>query len=144
MRNGFTLLSAIFLMVLIAILMMLAFSLSSQTTKQTSDLYLREQAQLLAKSSTELALLAISGHDNSKDCIEQINLQYPHGGTVFDINMSLFYFGNNLPCSPNRILDNAVATAESNGTVLIDTIVTYRDIDTNETVRYHRRTIQKP
>ncbi|WP_457594158.1 type II secretion system protein [Hydrogenimonas sp.] len=144
MRRGFTLLSAIFLMVLVATLMVLSFSLSTQTAKQTGDIYLREQGQLLARSATEFALLAISGHDNSINCIEQINMQYPQGAPVFDINLSLYYIGNGLPCSANHLLANAIATDESNGSVLIDTIVSYTDPGTNEQVKFHRRTIQKP
>lgn len=144
MRRGFTLLSAIFLMVLVATLMMLAYSLSSQTKKQTADIYMQEQAQLLARSATEFALLAISGHDNTADCIEQIDLQYPQGSPVYEINMTLYYIGNGLPCNTGHILDNAIATAESNGTVLIDTAISYTDPATNERVKFHRRTIQKP
>ncbi len=139
MRPAFTLLSAIFLMVLVAVLMTLSFSLSSQTVKQTADLYLREQAQLLAKSSTELAILAISGHDNSVNCINEMNLTQGS----FEINMNLYYIGNALPAGCNTF-NNNIATRESNGTVIIDTIVTYEEQDTNQTVRYHRRTIQKP
>ena len=144
MRRGFTLLSAIFLMVLVATLMVLSFSLSTQTAKQTGDIYLQEQGQLLARSATEFALLAISGHNNSNDCIENINLNYPEGAPVFDINMTLYYIGNGLPCNNDHLLANNIETAESNGTVLIDTIVSYTDPGTNETVRYFRRTIQKP
>ncbi len=144
MRRGFTLLSAIFLMVLVATLMVLAYSLSSQTKKQTGDIYMQEQAQLLARSATEFALLAISGHDNHADCIEQINLQYPQGSPIYDINMTLYYIGNGLPCDGNHTLANNIATAESNGTVLIDTFISYTDTSTNERVRFHRRTIQKP
>ncbi len=139
MRPAFTLLSAIFLMVLVAVLMMLTLSLSSQTSKQTSDLYLQEQAQLLAKSSTEFALLAISAHDNSVDCVNSMSLNYEQ----FDIYMKMYYLGNGLPNACDT-LDNLIGTAESNGTVIVDTTVTYQDQETNETVRYHRRTIQKP
>ncbi|BDY13501.1 type IV pilus modification PilV family protein [Hydrogenimonas cancrithermarum] len=144
MRRGFTLLSAIFLMLLVATLMVLAFSLSSQTKRQTGDIYMQEQAQLLARSATEFALLAISGHDNRIDCIERINLRYPQGAPIYDINMSLHYIGNGLPCNPSHLLANDIATAESNGTVLIDTFVSYTDPENNETIRFHRRTIQKP
>ncbi len=143
MRPAFTLISAIFLMVLIAVLMALSFSLSSQTTKQTGDLYLQEQGQLLAKSATEFALLAISGHENNVSCIEQINLQYPQGAPMFDINMTLYYFGNGLPATCNTLSDS-ITTPESNGTVMIDTFVSYTNPENNETVRFHRRTIQKP
>jgi len=144
MRSGFALLSAIFLMLLIGILMALSFSLSSQTTKQTGQLYLQEQGQLLAKSATEFALLAISGHDNTADCVEQINLRYPQGAPMYDINMTLYYIGSGLPCNANHLLANDILTDESNGTVMIDTFVSYRDPETNETIRFHRRTLQKP
>ncbi|WP_353661168.1 type II secretion system protein [Hydrogenimonas sp. SS33] len=144
MRHGFTLLSAIFLMVLIATLMVLAFSLSAQTKKQTGDIYMQEQAYLLGRSATEFALLAISGHDNNDSCLEQINMQFPDGEPLFDVNMTLYYVGNGLKCNAGHLLANNIATDESNGTVLIDTIVSYTDPATDEQVRFHRRTIQKP
>ena len=143
MRRGFTLLSAIFLMVLVATLMVLAFSLSAQTKKQTGDIYMREQAYLLGRSATEFALLAISGHDNDVDCINDIDMEFPEEDPVYDINLTLYYLGRGLPAGC-RTLDNAVATDESNGTVMIDTIVSYTDPATGEEVRFHRRTIQKP
>ena len=63
---------------------------------------------------------------------------------MFDINMTLYYIGNGLPCDANHTLANDIATAESNGTVMIDTFVSYTNPENNETVRFHRRTIQKP
>ena len=130
-------------MLLIGILMALSFSLSSQTTKQTGQLYLQEQGQLLAKSATEFALLAISGHNNNLNCINRIDLRYPQNAPIYDINMTLYYIGNGLPAGCNT-LTNSIATAESNGTVMIDTFVSYIDPETNETIRFHRRTLQKP
>lgn len=144
MRSAFTLITAIFLMVLVATLMALALSLSTQSVRQTGNLYLQEQAQLLAKGATEIAMLAVSGHDNSADCIETINMRFPEGNPLFDINLSLYYIGTNLPCHANHILANNIASAESNGTVLIDTFVRYREPDSNESITYHRRTLQKP
>lgn len=63
--------------------------------KQTSDLYLREQAELFnGQSATEYALLAISGHaiNTTNGCLNTINTTYPTDGTdkLFDINISLF------------------------------------------------------
>jgi len=144
MRRGFTLLSAIFLMLLVATLMVLAFSLAAQTKKQTGDIYMQEQAQILGRSATEFALLAISGHENNASCIEQINLQFPQNAPIYDVNMTLFYLGRNLVCNGGHLLANNVVTDESNGTVMIDTIVSYTDPATGEEVRFHRRTIQKP
>ncbi len=119
--------------------MALMISLTSTTAKQTSDIYVSEQTKLLAKSATELALLAISGHNNSANCIENINFTYD---TNYDVNMSLYYIGNSLPCNASHLLANAISTPESNGTVIIDTYVTFNG--SSEPIRYHRRTIQKP
>lgn len=126
-------------MITIATLMALMISLTSTTSKQTGDIYVSEQTKLLAKSATELALLAISGHNNNASCIENINFTYQ---TNYDVNMSLYYIGNSLPCNPSHLLANNIATPESNGTVIIDTYVTFKG--SSEPIRYHRRTIQKP
>ena len=60
MRKGFSLITAIIFIVLVATIAALALSFSTFSTKQTSDLFLREQAELLVQSGTEYALLAIS------------------------------------------------------------------------------------
>ncbi|WP_052433627.1 hypothetical protein [Sulfurospirillum arsenophilum] len=149
MRKGFSLITAIIFMVLIASIAALSLSFSGLSTKQTTDLYLREQAELLVQSGTEFALLAISGHDinATNNCLNAINIQYPQIGTgaLFDINVTLNYMGRGLPAGCNT-LSNTVATADSNITVIIDTIVqttTANNIST-EPIRLHRRTIQKP
>lgn len=139
MRRGFSMITAIIFMILVATLGALALSLSSITLKQTSDLYLREQAEILVQSATEYALLAISGHNFSTNCLNAINAQY----APFDINISLYYLGNGLPVGCQRITSSNIDTNESNLTVIIDTVVTSNGVST-EPIRIHRRTIQKP
>lgn len=147
MRKGFSLITAIVFMILVATLGALALSLSNLSTKQTSDLYLREQAELLAQSATEYALLAISGHDFTANCLNTINSTYTQDGatTLFDINISLYYLGNGLPANCSTLTNNLnnIDTNDSNRTVIIDTFVTDRNLST-EHIRIHRRTIQKP
>ena len=155
MRKGFSLITAIIFMVLIATLSALALSFSSLNVKQTSDTYLREQAELLLQSSTEYALLAISAHEinAANGCLNTINAQYPKSGNdaIFDINISIYYLGIGLPLTSaakpcQKFSDNDISTTDSNVTVIIDTIVstnTDNNIST-EPIRLHRRTIQKP
>lgn len=141
MRKGFSLLTAILFLVLVATISVLALSLSTQSAKQTSDIFLKTQAELLAKSSTEYALLAMSGHDYVNDgCLNDINARY---NSMFDINITINYIGNGLPAGCN-ILDNNLTTNDSNRTVIIDTVVTSKSDITTEPIRIHRRTIQKP
>lgn len=140
MRKGFSLITAIIFIVLVATLGALALSLSTKTAKQTGDIYLREQAELLAQSATELALLAISSHDiNATSCINQVNIPYPN----FDINISVSYLGSGFPASCNT-LSNTLQTADANRTVILDTVVTSSAGVATEPIRFHRRTLQKP
>ncbi|BAF70462.1 hypothetical protein [Nitratiruptor sp. SB155-2] len=144
MRKAISLLTAIIFMLLIAVLMGLAISLLGTTTAKVANRYLYEQAQLLARSGTEYAILAIQGHEinSSTGCLNQINLNY---NDTFDINITLHYIGKGLPTANCNILDNSVAFDESNASVLVDTIVQLKDPKLNNGVpiRYVKRTLQK-
>lgn len=150
MRRGFSLLTAIVFLVLIATISALSISLSTQSVKQTSDVILKSQAELLLRSGTEYAMLAMSAFDyNSTHCLNNINMTY---NNMFDINVSISYIGNGLPTGANgctNILSNNLDTNESNRTVIIDTVVSTKqslsdDGTIPEQIRMHRRSIQKP
>ncbi len=140
MRKGFSLLTAIIFLVMIATISAISISFSTQTVKQTTDIYLKNQAELLIRSATEFALLAMSGHNYSNSCLNDINMTYSN---QFDINVSIMYIGKGLP-SGCQTLDNNISTADSNRTVIIDTFVSTKADITTEPIRLHRRTIQKP
>ncbi len=148
LRDGFSVISAILIMVLISTILVMSLSLSSKSVKQTTDVYLKAQAEILARSATEYALLAISGHEinATNGCIDNILINY--NGT-HDANISIMYIGNGLPVSTATppewtILANNIATEESDVTVIIDTVITVAEDVTDEPIRIHRRTIQKP
>lgn len=149
-RSGFTIILAIWILVAMTSIMALMLSFSSQTLSQTTSIYVKEQAQLLSKSATEYALLAISAHDRNTtgNCINSINSTYsPNNVTQFDINSSIKYIGmGNLAGLCDHLIGaQNINTAESNGTIIIDTYVTARNKSTTDPIiRYHRRTLQKP
>jgi len=60
-KKAFSMITAIFLILIMASLLALVSSLSGKVTKQTTNFYRKEQAALLAKSYTEFAILAIQG-----------------------------------------------------------------------------------
>jgi hypothetical protein len=133
----------IMFIVLVATIGALALSFSTQTNKQTLSAYLKAQAELLSYSGTEYALLALSGHaiNAANGCINHI--QVDEDG--FTIYITLQYIGKDLP-SGCEMLDGAnnITTADSNITVLMDTVVVYPASENNERIRIHRRTLQKP
>ncbi|MDR0580442.1 MAG: type II secretion system protein [Campylobacteraceae bacterium] len=143
MRKAFGLITAIMFIVLVATIGALALSFSTQANKQTSDIYLKTQAELLSYSATEYALFAISAHNinDNNNCINSIRVN--EGRFIIDITLQ--YIGDNFPANC-KMLDGAnnIKTANSNATVLMDTIVSYPATEFNEPIRIHRRTLQKP
>jgi hypothetical protein len=147
MRRGFGLITAIMFIVLVATIGALALSFSSQTSKLSTDTYLKVQAELLSYSVTEYALLAISAHDRAatNDCVNRISGRDSTG--VFGYTVKIRYMGVNLPAGCNILAGvigfvSGIKTPESDVTVLIDTVV--RSNSNTEPIRIHRRTLQKP
>ncbi len=143
-RRGFGLITAIVIMMTVAVLMSLMIGLSSSTVKQTSNLFIKEQARLYLRSATEFALLAISGHDNSASCVEDVNISFDNSS--YNASVDIWYMGNGIPTSCNKILDNTLQTDDSNYTVIMDVMVEANQtkLGLTEPIRLHRRTLQKP
>ncbi len=148
MRRGFGLLTAIIIVVTVSFLMLAMTKLTTSSVKTTSDIYLKAQAELLLKSATEYAMLAISGHDNSQSCVEHINITYPNQDKpTHEMNLTIYYiYAGVAPNNCNSVLEDNISTRESNLTVIIDTVVSVDKNNTGATedIVLTRRTIQKP
>jgi hypothetical protein len=148
-RSGFAMIMAIFIILVIGTLMSLMISMSAQSQKRTVNLYLNEQAALLAKSATEYAMLAVSGYErnSTSGCINHLSITYPSSSTpIFDIDVKMEYIGfGSLPGCDIYNSIGTINTPDSNGTILMDVTVTSNEANLNigETIRYHRRTLQK-
>ena len=185
MRKAFSMITAIFVMIIMATVAMLVFSMSGKMIKGTTIQYRTEQAALLARSYTELAVMAVINHDRHPagaiaSCVEHINGvvnsitpgQAPAAGTNstngggYDVNTTIYYLGNNLPCTPNMKLNDSTNAARSSTTItsnpyhstasptddiaaiLVDVQVRYKDPNADDPsktpwITYHRRTLQK-
>jgi len=148
--SGFAMIMAIFFMIVISTLLTYMLSTTTETANRTTNTYVNEQAQLLAKSAVEYALLRVSGVDRSvSPCLEGFNTQYPGTNPIFDINVSINYFGFGDACADRFPASTVgvISTSESNGTMLIDVYVTSTtgvgSLNLSEPIRYHRRTLQK-
>lgn len=148
-RSGIAMIMAIMVIVIMATIMMLSLSLTSQTSKRTTDIYLYEQAILYSKSAAELALLDIA----QNGCQNTFDTNFPDPITtiasIYDANVTLRYVftGNIVPgtCT-NYTINTAggIITPEQNGSVLMDITITLNDPTiTSEPIRYFRRSIQK-
>ncbi len=168
MRKAFSMLMAISVMVTMTAISALVFTMSAKIVKSTATQYQKEQSILLAKSYTELAILAVSGNDSTTGtCVENINGDVGNviigennegsvdGGMGYRVNVNISYIGNNLSCTPARILNTAPIVTKGTGginispNIIVDVYVRYRDINQHITtgishwITYHKRTIQK-
>ena len=139
-RSGMALIMAIGVLVILATIMALSLSLTSQTTKRTTDIYLHEQVVLYSKSAAELALLEIA----EKGCQNTFNTDF--NGSIYDANVTMSYVyteaNTNVAATVNcNEFISYIQTNEQNGSVLMDITVT-TTVGT-EPIRYFRRSIQK-
>jgi len=142
--------TAIFVILIMASIGTLVLSLSSKSLKATSAQYQRAQAALYAKSYTEFAVLAVTGHDRSSDCVEDIGatIGSPTTGNGYRVRTHIAYIGPNSEignCSSTRQLSTNVTTKQTPLTLIIDAYVDYKDPDNTAGpwMTVHRRTVQK-
>ena len=161
-KSGFAMIMAIFFMITIATLLMYMLSSTTETAKRTTNTYVNEQAQLLAKSAVEYTLLRVSGVDRDgpddivgtadDNCTNGFTAQYPSAvAPLFDIRVTIAYIGlstigTGVANQCNNFV-NTITTEDSNGTMLIDVYVSSTTgeggLNLSEPISYHRRTLQK-
>jgi hypothetical protein len=152
-KRAFSLLIAIFTILLLSLVATYIFYASSIVSKSGGLQYQREQSIILARSYTEYAVMAIEANKRTTNCTKEIkaNIGNPNSGNGYRILVKISYIGNKkyIDSCPNTIaklnnLDPDTLTA------IIDVYVSYKDLNhpdiTNANTpwqTYHRRSIQK-
>jgi hypothetical protein len=144
MRSAFSMITAIFIIILMATVSVLILGTAGKMVKETTAEYQREQAILLARSYTEYAIMAVTANDHTgSHCLKGIQGSFQN----YEIDVKLLYIGRGLDpsCGIDRILANDVSTPRSPLNVIIDVFVRYPDYDhpADHKITYHRRTLQK-
>ena len=161
-KKAFSMVTAIFVMFIMASLTALIMNVTGKTVKATTHQYQKEQAMLLARSYTELAILYTLYYDrnSTSSCLEKITGNF---GNDYNITINIRYIGNDIllnGCKKTILTDgtigeanntNDVATWTTTGgfyntvSLIIDTYVNYKDFDdpSDRNITFHRRTIQK-
>lgn len=145
-RNGFALIAAVFLMLIISLLLIKMISNTTENAQQVVNDYLYDQAELLAYGATEYTMLQISATDMSRDCVTNLTMNYPNSGTpFFTIKSSVKYIWDAASIPAGCAAFQTVQTPEQNGTAIIDVVVESNNanLGIDEKIRFTRRTIQK-
>lgn len=132
----------IFFMLILSTILTITMKYATITTKQTEDLYLREQAELFMQSAIELAVFGISTQDRSAGCLNEIHIFSDDKRFIADINITNYYLIKTAGCDREKIIQ----TEESNGMVSMDVMVKTDDTNPKNTrpIRLTRRTMQRP
>lgn len=161
--------TAIFVLLILATVSMLVLNLSATTSNSTTTQYRHEQAALYAKSYTELAIMSVLDYNRTlnSNCVETIsgnipNLASYNDGSGYKVTTDISYIGNGstagtLPPCTNVLNTNAIATTSvplgNTPAIIVDVYVSYKDPEhvasstaaaaTAPDITYHRRTLQK-
>ncbi|MDD3597867.1 hypothetical protein [Sulfuricurvum sp.] len=141
-RNGFAMIMAIFVVFLVALGGVLILGNASTGSKTIADNYIRKQAELIALSATEFAVMRAQGFDTTGgNCLNNLNItvQDSAGQAAYDANITIRYsFKNAAPAGCNTLAH----TTGNHTMMLIDATVTDHNLST-EPIRVFKRSWQK-
>ena len=157
-RKAFSMITAIFVILLMASVGAFILNLSGKMVKGTTAQFQREQSMLLAKSYTEYAIMAVTANEhNSSHCLNNITggaISDGSGGHIYAIDVNISYIGNDVNLGSGsssncgRILASDVNTSKSPLNIIVDVFISYKELDhplgaSAPDITYHRRSLQK-
>ena len=140
-KKALSMVTAIFVIVMMATLASLIQNITGRTIKATTQQYQKEQAILLARSYTELAILYATGYDRtSSNCLNEITGGFGESENRYNVEIKIRYIDENSTTVKMCTENNQTAIS-----LLIDTYIKYKDFDdpTDRSKTFHKRTIQK-
>ena len=146
MRRGFSMLTAIAVIVVISAIGAFILNLSGKMVSETTAQFQREQAMLLSKSFTEYAIMAVTANEhNSSNCLNTITSDI---NGFYKVQVDVSYIGRDLDSSCSNIISQDVTTSKSPLSIIVDVYVKYQDPDdprggSAPYITFHKRTIQK-
>ncbi len=155
MRPAFSMITAIFVIMIMASVGAFVMNLSGKMVQETTTQYRREQAILYAKSYTEYAILLATAQTCTRNLKADIggSGNEVKAGQGYHVDVYINYLGNTSPSScTNLVGTTAISNPET--VIFIDTYVHYRDPESPAAVAgkpwsadpgfvFHRRTIQR-
>ena len=157
MRKAFSMLTAIFIIVLMATVAAFIISLSGKMVKGTTAQFQHEQSVLLAKSYTEYAIMSVTANEhNTTNCLNNITGKFGDlggGDFLYNIDVNISYIGNTDPDTGIsslqghcvRELSTTATNKKSPLNIIVDVFVRHKDLDHPDgaEITYHRRSLQK-
>lgn len=153
MRNGFNLLMAIFIILILAGASVLTLKYTSISSKHFADGYMKEQAEIFSQSVLETTILKIEAVERNVTCLTEFNLSSSDNKFIADVNIARYYlYGDDYDDASATTCDSVkkeIQTEESNGYVLINIVVETNNSNPKiknyiSPVRIVTRSLQRP
>ena len=113
MKKGFSLILAIIFILLVASIGALSMSISSSSAKTSVNLFIHEQAKLLADGAVEYAIMKVQQNNFATTCVDEIEINYPNDtNPTFIANISITYIGD---MGTIRHCTNRIVSGEKTG-----------------------------
>ncbi len=160
-KKAFSLIVAIFVILILSLVATYIFYTSSSISKEGALQYQKAQAKILARSYTEFAILAISGHQRNatNKCLREIkaNIGNPDQGQGYRVYVKISYIGSSRYvqyCRSEDVVASLGIDAQDALFAIIDVYIQYKNsLNFNFTnpsytniihwQTYHKRSIQK-
>jgi len=145
-RSGFSMITAITMIVLMSTVALFVSSLSGKMLQETTAQYQQEQAILLANSYTEYAIMAVTANNRTVNCLQTINGTFGTAPNSYRARIQISYIGTNLEignCPATRQLSTLSVSNRAPLSIIIDAYIDYNDVNSGVPCTYHRRSIQK-
>ena len=147
MKKGFSLIAAIFFIILISTIALTSLSIATMSAREAPNILLNQQAELLARSATEYAIMNIQQNDYNKGCpdsVKEINLNYPSKSPIFNVKVQIYYLNSALPCGDNVISSSTALADNYKLASIIDVHVDSVGNIGSAPIKFSRRTLQIP
>jgi hypothetical protein len=135
LRKSFSLFYTLVFLIIMSVVGLMIIRFSTYSSKHTVRSFMDTKADLISRSATEYAILALQGHDYKNGRLHSITINYPD----FTARVRFHYFATN--CVSGAECSN-ISTADTNMSVLIYVTVVSKNPIFN--VRKVRVTLQNP
>ncbi len=147
MRKGFGIITALIILILVAVVLSSVIRMSEFNVKHKSDAYMGERARIFMQSAIENTLMAIEGYDRKShnNCLKKLHFVDEDGR--FEANVTVLrYYCYDLNDCPNCSVAEKIDTDKSHGNVVLKVVVESNRSNPRNSgyTRLERITLQRP
>ena len=147
MRKGIGVITALIILMLVALVLSSVIKLSFLNVKHTSDSYMGERARIFMQSAVENSIMAIEGYDRKKNnnCLK--HLYFTDEDNRFEANVTVLrYYCFDMKDCPNCNIAKPIATDKSHGNVVLKVVVESNRSNPRNSgyIKLQKTTLQRP